>query len=190
MFTGVCLCRISQTQTERGGYSQRWSGTTTSCAASWTLSWSSSGRLHSVKPWSWSPPSPSPLYSAHKRTHVTYQPGECVILCSQIKMYLHGFTESVGEVQLLVFQALDCEETTQTHLVHLWFPETEEFSERTQSEEGLLQVSLHLLPDALLHVVGTVALIPLKHCHIQNTTFIQRSCWFFSTVSFFLKGAS
>lgn len=32
----------------------------------------------------------------------------------------------------------------------------------TQSEEGLLQVSLHLLPDALLHVVRTVALIPLK----------------------------
>lgn len=37
--------------------------------------------------------------------------------------------------------------------------------ERTQSEEGLLQVSLHLLPDALLHVVWTVALIALKHWH-------------------------
>lgn len=37
----------------------------------------------------------------------------------------------------------------------------------TQSEEGLLQISLHLLPDALLHVVRTVALIPLKHWRTQ-----------------------
>lgn len=33
----------------------------------------------------------------------------------------------------------------------------------TQSEEGLLQVSLHLLPDALLHVVRTVALVAIEH---------------------------
>lgn len=33
----------------------------------------------------------------------------------------------------------------------------------TQSEEGLLQVSLHLLPDALLHVVRTVAPVAIKH---------------------------
>lgn len=48
----------------------------------------------------------------------------------------------------------------------------EEFVGRTQSEEGLLQISLHLLPDALLHVVGTVALIPLKHW--QHKTHIRR----------------
>lgn len=38
----------------------------------------------------------------------------------------------------------------------------EEFIGRTQGEEGLLQISLHLLPDALLHVVGAVALIPVE----------------------------
>lgn len=37
------------------------------------------------------------------------------------------------------------------------------FVGRTQSEEGLLQISFHLLLDALLDVVGTVALISLKH---------------------------
>jgi len=34
---------------------------------------------------------------------------------------------------------------------------------RTKSEERLLQISLHLLPDALLYVIGAVALIPVKH---------------------------
>lgn len=53
---------VHHTQTHR--YSQRWSGTGIFCAASWTLFWSSSGRLHSEKQWSWSPPSPSLLYSA------------------------------------------------------------------------------------------------------------------------------
>lgn len=38
----------------------------------------------------------------------------------------------------------------------------EELVGRTQGEEGLLQISLHLLPYALLHVVGAVALIPFK----------------------------
>lgn len=38
----------------------------------------------------------------------------------------------------------------------------------TQSEEGFLQISLHLLPDALLDVVRTVALVPLKHCETQR----------------------
>lgn len=42
----------------------------------------------------------------------------------------------------------------------------------TQRKEGLLQVPLHLLPDALLHVVWTVALIPLKNC--ADRTQIQR----------------
>ena len=33
----------------------------------------------------------------------------------------------------------------------------------TQREEGLLQVSLHLLPDALLDVVGAVARVSVEH---------------------------
>lgn len=55
---------LSITHTHTHWYSQRWSGTGIFCAASWTLFWSSSGRLHSEKRWSWSPPSPSLLYSA------------------------------------------------------------------------------------------------------------------------------
>lgn len=106
--------------TETGGYSQRWSGTATSCAASWTLFWSSSDRLHSERLWSWSAPSPWPLYSAQKRNAAHSLTRSVCFLSRLIKLYLHGFAESVGEVQLLVFEALDCEETTQQHLVHLW----------------------------------------------------------------------
>lgn len=32
--------------------------------------------------------------------------------------YLHGFTESVGEVQLPVFKALDCEEKTDGEFIN------------------------------------------------------------------------
>lgn len=33
----------------------------------------------------------------------------------------------------------------------------------TYHQEGLLQVSFDLLHDALLHVIGAVALVPLEH---------------------------
>lgn len=66
------------------------------------------------------------------------------------------------------------------------------FLRRTQSEERLLQISLHLLPDALLHVVGAVALIPLKHWHTTHTlkgqyvrlSFKHKLCFFTTLVSF------
>ena len=35
-----------------------------------------------------------------------------------VTAYLHGFTESVGEVQLPVFEALDCEEKTDRELMN------------------------------------------------------------------------
>lgn len=63
------------------------------------------------------------------------------------------------------------------------------FLRRTQSEEGPLQISLHLLPDALLHVVGAVALIPLKHWRTTHTLnvrlcFKHKLCFFTALVSF------
>lgn len=63
------------------------------------------------------------------------------------------------------------------------------FLRRTQSEEGFLQIPLHLLPDALLHVVGAVALIPLKHWHTTHTLnvrlcFKHKLCFFTALVSF------
>lgn len=33
----------------------------------------------------------------------------------------------------------------------------------TEHQKGLLQVSFNFLHDALLHVVGAVTLVPLKH---------------------------
>lgn len=39
---------------------------------------------------------------------------------------------------------------------------------RTQHQEGLLQVSFNFLHNALLHVVGAVTLIPLKHWQAQK----------------------
>lgn len=35
-----------------------------------------------------------------------------------VTAYLHGFTESVGEIQLPVFKALDCEEKRDGHLIN------------------------------------------------------------------------
>lgn len=34
---------------------------------------------------------------------------------------------------------------------------------RTEHQKGLLQVSFNFLHNALLHVVGAVTLVPLKH---------------------------
>lgn len=140
-------------------YSRWWSGTATSCGASWTLCGSSSGPPHSVKPWSWSPPSPLHLYSARgqnisqrdgswwrrgrrptvwgKKTWqrsrfsetftakiTNFSPMSSAMRswstgqssCGSVAMvtalpYLHGIAESVGEVELSVLEALDCEET-------------------------------------------------------------------------------
>lgn len=54
----------------------------------------------------------------------------------------------------------------------------------TQGDEGPLQVSFHLLPDALLDVVWTVAHVPLKHCQKQASIFNSAQLYRYRTAAF------
>lgn len=90
-------------------YSRWWSGTRTSCVASWTLCGSSLGPPHSGTPWSWSPPSPWHLYSAWTQPPAQWcGHGYGSVSTETTLPYLHGFAESVGEVELSVLEALHC----------------------------------------------------------------------------------
>lgn len=153
------------------GYLRRWSGTATSCAASWTRIGSSSGPPHSGKLWSWSPPSPSHLCSAHGMT--ISQRGEWSSGVNQLSRHCHNYVPSWLHWVCWQSRAVCSGSTPLWRDVWRWavfsvFRKNQGiFCCITQSKEGFLQISFHLLPDALLDVIWTVALVPLKHCETQ-----------------------
>lgn len=198
-------------------YSRWWSGTATSCGASWTLSGSSSGPPHSGKPWSWSPPSPLHLYSARgqkisqcdgswwnpgkKTTWQTSRFHWNVQLCArvaQLSLCCHGYHPAVPSWRRWVCwrSRVVCFGSTplrrdQVCRWSVFSAATQQTADGrgcvTQGEEGPLQISFHLLPDALLDVVRTVALVPPKHCQQKHnrsevTLHIQLSPNFIDTV--------